>query len=196
VFYVGKGCGNRAFERGIGKRSSYWQRVSKKYGYYVQIVKSDMEESEALSLEIALISVYKSIGSDLCNLTDGGDGKSGCIWTDESRDKISMIMSGIPKSLSHRQKLRDANSGKIQSKETINKRIETFNDRLVCKDKNTYIFYSENDVFVGTRKELSLYSGIPTAKFVKLFRKIPNKSSFGWSVLKLNELLILKEILK
>lgn len=194
VFYVGKGTKDRAWV--LRGRNEYWQRVADKHGVRVEILFDNLSESEALQCEKDAIQELRYFGYDLCNLTDGGDGCTGFVWSEESKKKISDLFTGRKLSEKHKQKLRDANVGKKQTKDIINKRVKTFNDRMVSKDKNIYVFFSENDVFVGTRKELSIYTKIPTTKFIKLFKTNPNKSCFGWSVLKQNELIIIKELIK
>jgi len=48
VFYVGKGLGNRAYTR--KSRSDAWN-LAAKAGFYVDFVRRDMSEDEALKLE-------------------------------------------------------------------------------------------------------------------------------------------------
>jgi len=73
IFYIGKGTGGRA--RNPGGRSIYWRRIVAKHGHTIRIVKKEMPEPCALSLERALIAAHGR--PNLSNLTDGGDGVSG-----------------------------------------------------------------------------------------------------------------------
>lgn len=83
VFYVGKGCGRRAWKE-IG-RNDYWHRVRNKHGLAVRVVASGLSEACAFSIERAIIG---RLGRDtLTNYTDGGEGTSGAIVSEEARDK-------------------------------------------------------------------------------------------------------------
>lgn len=78
VFYVGKGCGTRAWN--FNNRSTFWVKVCRKYGCVVEIVKNNLQEWYALELETDLINYYgrSNLGNGpLVNLIDGGDGLSG-----------------------------------------------------------------------------------------------------------------------
>lgn len=92
VFYVGKGSGPRAWSK---TRSKYWHRIVAKHGYTVEIVQSGMEEWWAFELERELIALYGR--ENLCNLTDGGDGASGAIRTQETKSKIGASKIGKPR---------------------------------------------------------------------------------------------------
>lgn len=73
VFYVGKGCGRRAYKLKAG-RNPYHRRVVEKYGAENIIVEvyPCVSEEAAFELEKVLIAKY----SALTNLTEGGEGGS------------------------------------------------------------------------------------------------------------------------
>ena len=102
IFYVGKGQGNRAYDR--QGRNTWWQRVVAKYDFYAEIVfRTDVEKC-AFSIESGLI---RYIGRDnLCNLSDGGEGPSGRKHTEEWRASMSQKMSGRKLSKEHKESLR------------------------------------------------------------------------------------------
>jgi len=79
TFYVGKGCGNRAFSE--KSRSKKWIDYAKNHGYRVEIIQSGMQEWWAFELEKELIAFYGR--ENLVNMTDGGDGASGHRHSDE-----------------------------------------------------------------------------------------------------------------
>ena len=86
VFYIGKGHGKRAFSK--ANRSSFWKNVVSKHGYVVEFLEKDLQEWYAFELEKSMIDFYgrKDLGYGcLVNLTDGGDGAAGHIWTDDMR---------------------------------------------------------------------------------------------------------------
>jgi hypothetical protein len=90
VFYVGKGKGKRAYEK-YG-RNDYWNKYINKYDYYVDIIHNNLTEKRALDWEILYISMF---GRDnLVNLTDGGDGSTGVIPSEETRKKMSEARKG------------------------------------------------------------------------------------------------------
>lgn len=90
VFYVGKGCKNRAFD--VKGRNQYWEKIVKKYGYDIKIVFKDLTESEAFAKEIELINYYRSIGQANTNIRDGGE--SGKL-AEETKDKIRNALLGV-----------------------------------------------------------------------------------------------------
>lgn len=79
VFYVGKGIGRRAWH--TYKRNRWWRAIRDKHGRTVEIIKDNLPEACALSLERVLIAMYKA---QICNLTDGGQGVSGYKHTPEA----------------------------------------------------------------------------------------------------------------
>src|SRR5690606_22799746 len=59
------------------QRSSFWKKVYRKHGRYIEILKENISYEEAKELEILLIQEYgrRDLGTGcLVNLTDGGDG--------------------------------------------------------------------------------------------------------------------------
>lgn len=94
VFYIGIG---KNYIRANTKhgRNKYWHRIVKKYGYEVQILKSDLTRDEACELEMILISWYGRFDlghGKLCNMTDGGDGTAN--KSPETKKKISDAQLG------------------------------------------------------------------------------------------------------
>jgi hypothetical protein len=116
VFYVGKGTGKRAWSRNL--RNRHWKYIVACHGFVVQIHTDKLTEDQAFELEKQLIKHYKETGT-LANVTDGGGGVSG-----------SHVNLGVPKTDSHKEKLRQINTGKKQSKQTIDKRKESIRKRL------------------------------------------------------------------
>lgn len=115
VFYVGKGRGKRF--RTKRHHNSYWMRIAEKHGFSAKIVALGMSEVCAFSLERALISALKSKGVQLANLTDGGEGPSGRVFSAETLERMKVAKSGRPLSVDHRQKISDAHRGKSHSEE-------------------------------------------------------------------------------
>lgn len=90
-YYVGKGRGKRAFEK-HGRTVPAPRDKS-----YVVFVEEGLTEPEAFSLEIYCIQMYGRIDLGtgiLRNRTDGGEGTSGVVVSDETRRKMSDMRRG------------------------------------------------------------------------------------------------------
>lgn len=88
-YYIGKGKEKRAYEK---KHNAYVPSKDK-----ILILKENLTEEEAFTHEIYMISVYgrKDIGTGiLYNLTDGGEGPSGYVFTEEQRKKMGDTRRG------------------------------------------------------------------------------------------------------
>jgi hypothetical protein len=96
VFYVGKGSGNRCFSK-LG-RNIYWHRVVKKInGFNVLKIVENIDEDFAFLIEIERIDQLKRLGYALTNLTSGGEGTSGLVHSQETKQKLSLAQLGKPK---------------------------------------------------------------------------------------------------
>lgn len=84
VAYVGKGFGARAWDK--TSRGRHWHFSFKKHGFDVEVVQDGLAEWYALDLEVALIAKYGR--ANLANMTDGGDGVSGYVFTDADKAKM------------------------------------------------------------------------------------------------------------
>lgn len=114
-FYVGKGCGRRAW-RETG-RSQYWQRVRKKCGLIVEIYACCLTNEQAIDVEKKLI---KKIGrNNLCNHTDGGEGMAGYRHSKETIEKYSQERRGRLHTEEARRKMSASGRGKKKSDEHI-----------------------------------------------------------------------------
>lgn len=78
VFYVGKGKDQRAWGR--AHRNRHWNYISKKHGVVVDILRDDMSEVCAFTLEKVIISILGR--ENLANATSGGEGVSGITGED------------------------------------------------------------------------------------------------------------------
>ena len=114
-FYVGKGFGRRAYS--LKARSKFWKRVAK-YGYTIQIEIPNLSEDEAFQLESEIIKTYgrRDLGTGcLVNLTDGGEGASGYIHSEETCAKIGRAQKGKTLSEETRKKVAEARKGKTRA---------------------------------------------------------------------------------
>jgi hypothetical protein len=113
IFYIGKGKGGRAYKK--TGRNNYWNNIVKKNnGFLVEIFKKNLAECEAFELEKILIKKHK-IG--LCNLTDGGEGVSGFVPTENCRKITGNRYKGKKLSKEHRKKISNSHRGKKLSEE-------------------------------------------------------------------------------
>ena len=90
-FYVGKGKGQRAYEK--SKRGSHWENIVRKLerigsAYEIRMVKTGLTEKEAFALEKERIAFWRD-RVDLANKTDGGEGVSGLRHTEKSKSQMS-----------------------------------------------------------------------------------------------------------
>jgi group I intron endonuclease len=120
-FYVGKGTLRRA--NSLKQRNPYYLATVKKYGVENIVVNSfecDSEE-DAFELEMFLIECLKESGVKLTNCTDGGEGASGHVHSEEVRARMSAFRKGRPckpHSAETRAKIKESNKGKVRSAET------------------------------------------------------------------------------
>lgn len=131
VFYVGKGSGSRL--RVTQHRNPYWVSVSRKHGWEARVAFRTDDEDLAFLAEEELIRKRRNDGSPLTNMTDGGEGMSGYVFSEESIRKrvsktkgkkkpaTSLALKGVPKSAEHRRNLSLAKLGFRHSEETRNK---------------------------------------------------------------------------
>jgi hypothetical protein len=113
-FYVGKGVRKR--DKNFRDRNPYHKRIVAKYGVEnILVGRLECSSNEiALELEIGLIKCLKRMGTQLANITDGGEGALGrpCsektkqkvseanknrVWDDAARLKMSIAMTGVEK---------------------------------------------------------------------------------------------------
>lgn len=132
-FYIGKGKGDR--DARTKSHNPYFMNIvakASREGAAVKVVRwqEGLSEEDALNLEIAYIKLFgrRNTGTGvLANMTDGGDGMSGAIMSDETlsrmravqsnrtpetRAKMSAWQIGKPKSAAHRDALSAAHMGK------------------------------------------------------------------------------------
>lgn len=195
VFYVGKGKGKRAWSE--HSRNKYWKNIVNKHGFAVKIIDEFLDEVTAFELEELMIAL---IGRDnLCNMTDGGDGVSGFKFSEETKAKLSAIRKGrkrppeTGKRISEakllamndntRLKIAESNRKRKYSDETRKKISISRSDDAVYEFRNASLALTE----YCTRAELCEKYKIKPNTLNKLFQKVPNKTSQGWSLVEQGE---------
>ena len=126
-YYIGKGKGNRAYKKKRGKINPPKDKSR------IIFLKQNLTEAEAFKHEIYMIGVFgrKDLGTGILhNRTDGGEGSSGWVPSEETRRKISEASKGntymLGKTLSEetKRKMSETRKGKTHSEETKKKQSE------------------------------------------------------------------------
>jgi hypothetical protein len=104
IFYIGIG---KTYKRASSKlyRNKHWHNIVDKYGFYFEILYSNILWEQAKLLEVELIKKYGRICDStgiLVNQTLGGDGAVGYMHTDEWKQNNSIKHKG--KIISEKQK--------------------------------------------------------------------------------------------
>lgn len=87
IFYVGKGKGKRSTS---GRRNKFCEDMKNTHNWSVEIIADHLTEEDAFTLEALKIKEYKTKGYRITNQTNGGDGISGYVMTDDIKKKISI----------------------------------------------------------------------------------------------------------
>jgi len=96
VFYIGIGkTVKRAYTKSKARVNNYWHNIVNKVDFEVEILYDNISWDRAKDLEIWLIAEFGiGRGSQLVNLTLGGDGVLGYKHTDEFKEKIGSRYRG------------------------------------------------------------------------------------------------------
>lgn len=106
-FYIGIGSDEffkRAFS--VKNRNNYWKNITAKTSYRIDVLFQDLTWEEACEKEKEFISIYgkKLSGGYLCNITDGGEGTLGLVFSEEVKKKMSLTRTGRKQSEAQKQK--------------------------------------------------------------------------------------------
>lgn len=196
-FYVGKGCGERAWN--FNNRNNYWVNVKNKHGIIVEILFKNLSEQESLQIEKDTILEFQYFGYPLTNLSSGGESP---IMSEETRIKMSNSKIGKTLKPEAIAKLVKFHTGRKRSKETCQKISMALKGKKVPKerakksalsrtgmknvrsDKTIYTFFNETLLleFIGTRIELCEKFNLSKKLIGKLFGKNARNSTQGWSL--------------
>ena len=112
-YYIGKGKGNRAY---IRRKKDIKPPKDKSR---IILLKQNLTEEEAFKHEVYMIAVFGRIDLGtgiLHNRTNGGDGSSGMVHSEETRKKMSATAKNM--SENHKAKISAAAKGRLFSEET------------------------------------------------------------------------------
>ncbi len=133
-FYIGKGKGVRWYPSTHLNGHTYYKIKSIGVdNIKIHFLHKDISEEEAFKWEAYWIKYLgrKDNGTgQLTNHTDGGEGNSGRIMTDEHKRKIGEANIGKVRSDEAKQKMSEAAKGRKLSDETKQKMSEFFKDRV------------------------------------------------------------------
>ena len=178
IFYVGKGKGDRAYRK--SSRSLHWNRTVKKYGWIVDIAEENLTEEQAFEREKFYIA---KIGrNNLVNQTDGGDGCSGRINSEETKNKMSEAHKGIiiPHSEESKRKMSEIRKGKKFSEEHKIKISESLKNKSKYYNRKKVINIETNEIFECI-KDVAIKYNIDNSDLVKkLSGKRKNKTPFRY----------------
>jgi hypothetical protein len=155
IRYIGKGRGKRAwdFSARYGHHKN-WLKQLKDAGLEprVELIETDKTEEQAFELERLWVAACRSSFQPLTNLTDGGEGLSGLVHSEETRKKISEnhVLRG-PGRETALQKMSEAGKGKTHSDETRKKMSEAGKGKTLSDETRKKM--SENSVFRGPGRE-------------------------------------------
>ena len=113
-YYIGKGSGRRAYTKGLKEVKPPKDKSR------VRILKADLAEEEAFLLEKLYILMFGRIDLGtgiLRNKSDGGDGASGAIRNEETREKLRQANLGKKRPKEVGEKISKALSGRKLSEE-------------------------------------------------------------------------------
>ena len=168
-YYIGKGRGNRIYFKGRDEIKSPKDKSR------IIFLKRNLTEEEAFKHEIYMIAVFgrKDLGTGILrNKTNGGDGISGLVHTEESKRKMSESHKGENNHFygkSHSQETKDKIGnlkkgkyvgnknpmfGKTHSQEARDKISEANTGRVVSievRKKMSELHKGENNYFYGKR---------------------------------------------
>ena len=180
-FYVGKGK-NIRFKEKKG-RNEYWKRIVNKYGYFPQVMENNLTEEQAFVKEKFYIEVLGR--ENLCNMTDGGEGTSGVIRSQESKKKMSESMKGEKHNMygkkhteETKKKMSESRKGKKYTEELKKKIANSLKVKGLMTKK--VINIKTNEIYESA-KEVSFLFNIKYNNLIKyLTNKCKNKTDFKY----------------
>jgi hypothetical protein len=177
-FYVGKGMGTRMYQHSCLSRLKNTKTKKRALlrgilndGLRPIIIKieKNLTEEESFVLEKKLIDLIGRFDmglGPLCNLTNGGDGISGAICSEERKKKISEALKNKPKTKEHNKKVSEALKNKPKTKEhreNLKKSLIDFFSKNEHPASIKVINIDTNEIFNSIHKAAeSLENGSPS----------------------------------
>lgn len=127
-YYIGKGKGKRAYDR--KKHNAYVPSRDR-----ILLLKKNVTEEEAFKHEIYMIALFgrKDLGTGiLYNLTNGGDGPSGYVYTEEQRKMMGDKRRG-KKRPNHSKIMKERNYLKVINENKIRELRENYPPKIIAE---------------------------------------------------------------
>lgn len=177
-FYIGKGKGNRF--KALSGRNRWWSFKVKKHGFVPEILAYWKNEQEAFEHEKFLISCFTAIGFKLVNLTNGGEGCSGLVRSEESKEKVRKANTGKVFSEERKKNIADSITGRKLSDKHAKRSREILSE-IREKQKVKVVCVTTGVVFPSV-SEASLNSGVDTSSIVKACKgKLKKAGGMEWA---------------
>jgi hypothetical protein len=185
-YYIGKGEKNRIYKK---KKNEIQPPKDKSR---IIFLKENLTEKEAFEHEIYMIAVFgrKDLGTGILhNRTNGGEGCSGAVRSEEWKLNQSKNREGILLSEEHKRKIGESKMGKPRSEETKRKQSESMKGKytgekhpLYGKPKSQESRKKQSKSRKGkyTGKDNSFYGRKHSEEFKKNHSKV-NKGKKWWN---------------
>jgi hypothetical protein len=152
-YYIGKGKEDRIYS----KQKNIKPPKDKSR---IIFLKQNLTEEEAFKHEKYMIAVFgrKDLGTGILhNRTDGGEGSSGCIPSEETKRKLSEANKGHTVSEKTRKKISEASKGKTHSEEHKRKLSEANKGHTVSEETKRKLSeaHKGNTLSDETKRKLS-----------------------------------------
>jgi hypothetical protein len=164
-YYIGKGKKGRI-------HSTHRKFKPPKDKSRIIFLKQNLTEEEAFRHEVYMIAVFgrKDLGTGILhNRTDGGEGPSGAVRSDETRKKMSEAKKNM--SDETRKKMSEAKKGRIVSNET-RKKLSEANAGKTYSKKYNYKIYSIKESKIYETNNLNAFCKEHSLNHSPLFKTI------------------------
>lgn len=179
-FYVGKGCGKRAFTK--QGRNKYWNSIANKHGFTVKIIDKNLTEKQALNAEMFTISAFAN-NFNLVNSCYGGGGITGWKHTKETKEKqkIGILKSYTSELLEKRKK--QMLFYKVAQRPEVRKKMSLVDRSYLIGEKNhNSVSIKFNEIIYPTISQMCKDQNIKLSTF-KYWRKNNKLSKYGIEIL-------------
>ena len=143
-YYVGKGEGNRAYYKSKGEIRPPKDKTR------ILVLKQNLAEQEAFKHEIYMIAVFgrRDLGTGILhNRTDGGEGSSGVVRSEETKRKMSEAKKNM--SDETRKKMSEAQKGRINSEESKRKMSEAHKGKTISEETKRKMSEAQKGKYAG-----------------------------------------------
>lgn len=160
--YIGKGKNERAYK--TSERNKFYNNILKKYGKpLIEILFNNLAEKESFKVEIEQISIHKTNGFKLLNMTNGGEGVSGFKHSELSKAKMKINTSfrnpEVRKKISESRKGKPSGrKGFIMSEEQKNKISKNRKGKNIGSSHHMYGKRGEDSIHFGRNRNNNIYT--------------------------------------